>query len=558
MIESITLKSGRNFGGEPTQFKAAPITIVVGPNNSGKSCLLREIGTFCQKGMKSNAHVLDNLSFHGLTTAEVNRALIEMEQPVRPEEDMALGHIRIGKPGTVKNVPHQHIEQCWTKPNDNPSFFCQYYLFFFTLILDGAGRTNLCRQQAAGDLQHPANSLAKLFTDDQLRQKVRAIIYDAFGFYLVIDPSHVGQLRIRFSAVPPASNEQERGLHSAALDFHAGNTAVESTSDGVRVFTGIITEFMAGDPRVLVIDEPETFLHPTLQFKLGKQLAEAASATKKSIVAATHSSHFLMGCIQSGVPLNIVRLTHRNEIATSRLLASQDILKLMRNPLLRSAGVLNGLFYDFVIVTEADTDRAFYQEINERLLMAADSRGIPNVLFLNAQNKQTVRTIVAPLREIGVPAATIVDVDILKEGGSVWANFLRAGNVPEIEISSLATLRADLASRLEEYRKKSGTDMKKSGGIDVLSTDDREAARNLLDRLAKYGLFVVPTGELESWLKHLDVVGKGPRWLISMFERLGENPEAQSYIAPSEGDVWDFLSDIGGWLSDEKRAGIPA
>jgi hypothetical protein len=37
----------------------------------------------------------------------------------------------------------------------------------------------------------------------------------------------------------------------------------------------------------------------------------------------------------------------------------------MRNPLLRSTGVLSGLFYEFVIVTEADADRAFYQEIND-------------------------------------------------------------------------------------------------------------------------------------------------------------------------------------------------
>ena len=61
----------------------------------------------------------------------------------------------------------------------------------------------------------------------------------------------------------------------------------------------------------------------------------------------------------------------------------------MRNPLLRSTGVLNGLFYEFVVVTEADADRAFYQEMNERLLRFKPEWGIPNCLFLNAHGKHT-------------------------------------------------------------------------------------------------------------------------------------------------------------------------
>ena len=115
----------------------------------------------------------------------------------------------------------------------------------------------------------------------------------------------------------------------------------------------------------------------------------------------------------------------------------------MRNPLLRSTGVLGALFYEFVIVTEADADRAFYQEINERLLDAGDGRGIPNCLFLNAQNKQTVKSIIKPLREIGIPAVAVIDIDILKEGGggAVWSDFMESCFVPDIEHQPLADCR---------------------------------------------------------------------------------------------------------------------
>src|SRR5262249_31605341 len=147
-----------------------------------------------------------------------------------------------------------------------------------------------------------------------------------------------------------------------------------------------------------------------------------------------------------------------------------DILRLMRNPLLRSTGVISALFYEYVIVTESDSDRAFYQEINERLLNLDTSRGIPNCLFLNAQNKQTIQTIVRPLRALGIPAAAIVDIDVLKEGGSVWAGFLDAASVPEISRQALATSRASLKTRFDSL----GRNMKREGGIEILDQSDRE------------------------------------------------------------------------------------
>jgi hypothetical protein len=335
--------------------------------------------------------------------------------------------------------------------------------------------------------------------------------------------------------------------------FHAAALPIEESSDGVKAFTGMITEIIAGDPAVLLIDEPEAFLHPSLAFQLGKEISTASLGSEKRLFVSTHSSNFVMGCIQSGAPVTIVRLTYRGEVATARVLPNNEILKLMRNPLLRSTGVLNGLFYEFVVVTESDTDRAFYAEINERLLRSGESGGIPNCLFLNAQNKQTVQTIIRPLRELGIPAAAIVDVDIFKEGGCVWAGFLEGGFIPEIDRQSLATARSAVKQRFDE----TGKDMKKDGGVDALSGGDKEAAENLLDRLCEYGLFVVRHGELESWLPSLGIRGKGPNWLVNVFDKMGEDPNASDYLKPSSGDVWAFIAEVKAWLMSPSRKGIP-
>ena len=384
---------------------------------------------------------------------------------------------------------------------------------------------------------------------------MRRIIFEAFGSYFILDPSQGGTLRIRFSESAPTNAYQEFGLHKEALEFYANAQLIDIASDGVKAFTGMIIEIIAGDPRILLIDEPEAFLHPSLAFTLGKEISQAAQAANKRVFSSTHSPSFVMGCVHSGTPLNIIRLTYRNKIPTARLLPSDKILTMMRNPLLRSTGVLSGLFYEFVVVTEGDSDRAFYQEINERLLRFKREWGIPNCLFINAQNKQTLRTIIQPLRSLGIPVAAIADIDIIKDGGMNWTNLLSAANVPPIQQEGLNIQRATVKRVMEA----TGLDMKRKGGIDILSdTQQKEGAKNLLDTIKEYGIFIVPRGELESWLIKLGVKERhGPEWLVEIFELMGEDPNSNRYVKPTEDDVWLFMSEIKNWLMNPAHKGIP-
>ncbi len=100
--------------------------------------------------------------------------------------------------------------------------------------------------------------------------------------------------------------------------------------------------------------------------------------------------------------------------------------------------------------------------------------------------------------------------------------------------------------------------MKRDGGLAILTGPDRQAAEDLLNQLGQYGIFVIPGGELESWMKALGASGHGPAWLIDVFERMGEDPSNPAYIRPSAGDVWEFVRDIISWLVDPTRKGIPA
>jgi len=555
MISSFQLQFGRSPGTGGEAIAVTPVTVFVGPNNSGKSRVLREIERYCRTGQKdANDLILAELTFSGLTSERAAHSIERIRQPPHPGETQHVDHIFVGSKYGRQQVPIASLKQFVEAPTSNVSAFCQWYLRHLTLMLDGSSRIGLVGQQGAGDLQRPPeSSFQVLFRDDAKRHEVRRIVFDAFSRHFVLDPTHLGQLRIRLSDRAPRDDMEERGIHADAVRFHASAQVIDEASDGVKAFTGIITEVMAGDPNVVLVDEPEAFLHPSLASKLAQEVARAALSADKRVFASTHSPQFVMGCIQSGAPVNIIRLTYRGGVATARILPSDEILELMRHPLLRSTGLLSGLFYEFVVITESDADRAFYQEVNERLLQFKPEWGIPNCLFLNAQNKQTVQTLLRPLRKLGIPAVGVVDVDVLKEGGANWTNLLSSADVPELSHGSFAALRAAVKNAMDT----TGNNMKRDGGLAILSGADRQAAEDLLNQLRQYGIFVVPGGELESWMKGLGATRHGPVWLIDVFERMGEDPSNANYVRPNAGDVWAFVRDIRSWLVDPGRKGIP-
>ncbi len=550
MIKATHLKFGRSSGASSESVAGTPIVVFVGPNNSGKSKVLREIRAACTRIVNEPPDILDSMEFDSAIETDAKRLIehITIERTSR-------GELLVGKGGNVRSVSEGDLLHVLKEPSWNPPFFIDCFLSSHTAMLDGASRIHMVNPQSAGDFQRPPeSSLQVLFRDDARRARVRSIVREAFGTYLVIDPTQpVGQLRLRLSRVAPPSAQVERGLDETSIQFHAQASAIEYASDGVKAFTGIILQMIADDPRVLIIDEPEAFLHPSLSFRLAQEVARAARDEKKHVYVATHSPEFVMGCIQSGAPVTIVRLTYQENVATARVLENNEIIKLMRNPLLRSTGVLAALSYENVVIVESDSDRAFYQEINERLLRENSKRGIPNCLFLNAREKQTVQAILRPLRHLGIPTAAILDLDVLKEGGSVWTSLLSSASIPNIEHAPLGQIRSSVNKAFEM----SGKDMKRDGGVSLLNGADAEAAINLIQKLAEYGIFVVPSGELESWLGTLGIAGHGPKWLVDMFQRMGEDEADSEYVRPSENDVWSFLTAIRSWLLKKDRKGIP-
>ena len=561
-ITTLGFHAGRRPGDPGLEIKPGTVLIFVGPNNSGKSLALREIESWCV-GQDTDRKVvrLIELDFPD-SVLSAGPLLKEFEASPPPGQIPTTGKLWVGQHTfrLVEPTRHQQIDEAQFNAyvtQRNLPYLRAVLGALYTVRLDGRTRFSLADPKPTGDLQlHPQNHLWALFVDDDARVGVRNLTNEAFSLNFVIDPTGMNSFRIRMSTRPPSTKAEEQALDKTARDFHHQAVAINDLSDGVQAFVGLVSAILSLPHKVILIDEPEAFLHPPLARRLGSNLARISGERNASLVVSTHSAEFLMGCIEAVPDTAVVRLTYEAATPTARALSAAQITELTRDPLLRSTGVLSALFHRAAVVTESDADRAFYAEVNRRLDTVG--RGIGNALFLNAQNKQTVRRLVGPLRSIGIPAAALVDLDFLEDSGATWDHMLRECQVPGPEKAFADGERAYLASVFAGLPGPSGKDrLIKKRGISALGTADQARASQLLQLLRQYGLFLVPGGELEVWLPQLSIPSTlhGPDWLIEVFERIGQVSTDSNYLHASTGGVWEFIDSIATWVNNQSRAG---
>ena len=556
MLSKLKLRFGSSPGQSTLDIDPRPITIFVGPNNSGKSALLREIDASLENPGVT-VQILDSLTPRAISQAEIDAVVASRGQVQSQPGQPAVYHVTRLKPGTAMGPGmggvnlERNANGQWEFRDPPPGpIATTRAASLLTVFLDGKTRLSLLDNAPAGSLHiPPQNHLAALFRNDAARARIAQLTSEVFGEFFTIDPTPMTEFHAKLSPRAPVDIQEERATDARAIAFHAASRHISAYSDGVKAYTGLLSAVSSTVFKLILIDEPEAFLHPPLARRLGRNIAELASTQQACVIAATHDADFVMGAVQSGTAVNVVRLTYRSGVATARHLPAQTLTDLMRDPLLRSAGVIRSLFHAAVVVCEADADRAFYEEINDRLALNND--GVADGLFLNVQNKQTIRRVIGPLRSMGIPAAAVVDLDIFK--GNDLEQLLDAAHIPSTQRPAVS---AQIAQMQAEFVRCNAAP--EGAGLSSLDATAQQALKSLLARLASFGIFVVPVGELENWLVHLGVTGKKKEWLPKMFGAMGADAAAPTYVRPANGDVWQFIRGIRAWALDPNRGGIPS
>jgi energy-coupling factor transporter ATP-binding protein EcfA2 len=542
MISSLALRTTRDGSVSETVFAPGNITVIVGPNNAGKSLLLREIN-----------EKVGNPAISGKILVDCKigpTSVLSLRRMFPPPGSDTPVTFRNFTTGGGSGINPESLRRLHSEEQPNFTEFEAALRHIGRVFIAGPDRYRLIQTQPIGTFkQPPSNPFQYLLTQVSLRRRLSSMFEEAFHRHLLIDPTE-GHLQLVTSDVDLPDHSLEYSFGPTAVEFFKNCSPLDQMSDGVKAYTSLLIAVLTSFRQLFLIDEPEAFLHPVLVNRLGRHLATLAAEQGGTVIAATHSAEFLFGAIQAGCPVSVVRLTYDGQAGTSRVLDHNEIRTLMRDPLLRSTGTLAALFYEGAIVCEGDSDRVFYQEIHERL-SKADGSGSGNSIFLQGYGWQRIARIVRPLRNLGIPAAAIVDLDTLFK--EEFADLMSACSVPEASIKGFGQIRGEIKGQI----KRQGVDYK-TLGISCIGSGSREAAEQLLGNLREYGIFVVPVGEVECWLRGLNVRVNKADWAAAMLDRLGADDAPGTEAQPGSGDVWAFVRSVAQWLRARHRKGMPA
>ena len=171
-----------------------------------------------------------------------------------------------------------------------------------------------------------------------------------------------------------------------------------------------------GRESIILVDEPEAFLHPPQAKTLGRFLSMSQSK-ERQVIVATHSVDVLRGFLDGGdKQVRVVRLSRQGDVNHTCELSSEKTSQLWSDSLLRHSNVFDALFHEQVVVCEGDSDCRFYSAVFEVVCSqeAANPRP-PDTMFVQSGTKDRLATVVSALRVAGVPVRVIADFDVLRE-----------------------------------------------------------------------------------------------------------------------------------------------
>ena len=557
-ISKIGFNPSKYPGVSVVKFDLENLTLIVGPNNSGKSSVLSNIQQFSYGEQVDD--ILNSISLTVPTKPDELIALFKKFNTAKNNDFKNFGMYRpiIQSEEQKNKIQSRTIDLHTSIPNLIRQQTFGPLLAYFVLKLSGKFRFQLLNSQTTGDPLQPDNILSVLLHDNVKREQFRNAIFNEFNWN-VFFVERDGAINIRVSQDSwPIQDENPRS--AKYLKFLETTIPLERLGDGIQSFVGLFLAIYAMDCPVLLIDEPEAYLHPPNAYSMGKKLTQISESRGGNLIASTHDSDFLLGCLEQTDSVTIIRMTYENNSGNVKQLEKSDVLEFIKNPLLRSTGTLDALFHKSAIISEGDSDRIFYNAINRRLERTQNQ--IDDALFLRGLGKGTLHKMVNSLRKLGIPAACVYDLDIIRkndQSADFFKNYLSSMNYPSAKLDSIENERKFVEDKLEKLDSTGKGKGFKKIGISGLNASAKKRSLTFLKNLGEYGIFVCPNGSLESWLTSLGIPSGNDtkkKWLISMLEKLGYDKDPES-LDPSDDDVWKFLDDIKNWIDNSERNGMP-
>lgn len=513
------------FGRQRITFSENEKTIIVGPNNSGKSQILRDIFEFSKNPDKPNTICISDLAIS------------------KPEDKDFLSHFLRERATFVNNsyfIGSSTLQEfqisLW-----NASHLRGNICDIFFKNIDAENRLKICQQAPSKRNDQPKDNPQQILYDSRvLTEKVSSLFRKAFNKGLLIDyrggsviPLHVGD-EPNWEHIDRVSDEY--------VEYVRSNPRLDRQGDGIKSYAGILLETVINDYSMVAIDEPEAFLHPPQMRRLGETLA---TEVKGQLFVATHSSDILRGFLEGAKGnVRILRISRGGEQSLISEPTKEAISELWEKPNLRYSNALDGIFHEQTILCEDDSDCRLINSIADHLALSDDALRI-DTAYVPTGGKAAIPKTASVLRKIGVPVKAVFDLDFLSDKdlvmstftafGGTWSHIekhwsrvdsaVRNGNKPKSP-KEIKDCIAEILNRsdqdtipkseiLSAMKQNSPWFSVKNFGENGLPKGEiRKEYDQLQQKLEEVGIYLVPVGEVENF--YPSIGGHGPKFVTSL------------------------------------------
>jgi putative ATPase len=315
--------------------------------------------------------------------------------------------------------------------------------------------------------------------------------------------------------------------------------------DGIRNAVAILASLIVNEHSLFLIDEPEAFLHPPQARILGKNIVQLSK--NKQIFVSTHNIDFIKGALEGDSSrVKIIKIDRYGNENKFNLVDNKSISKISSDKNLKYTNLLDGLFYNQIVLCENESDCKFYSAILESI----DLNIYQNTLFCAVGGKEQFKKIVPLLKALNIKYKIIADIDMISDIESLkqLTNSVTTDCYNEIRVKHKNFLdnfkketnpkvktqeekKTEIIQQFSEDRympervaKKIKLILRDESNLKILKNRGKQAIPEgqcvelfdqINDFLKKNNIFIVECGEIERFVP--DVCGHGNTWVENTF-----------------------------------------
>lgn len=518
--------------GEKLSIAANDIVIIVGPNNAGKSQILKDIHTLLVEDNKGV--VVKSITYEAGNREEL---INDIKENSTFENGTYLGY--------GYSIMSSSLDI-------NSTRFSRGLRDYLVSFLKTEHRLGIVEPPSAIDKEerktHPIHYVVY---NKEYQSSLSEYFVKAFGVDIFPRYTSKKKVPLLLGKVPKI---EEPGTAPEIMDkfdkLFEECDRVELQGDGIRSFTGIILNLILKNYGIYLVDEPESFLHAPQAKIMGNVIANLLGDDRQAIIS-THSEEIIKGLLEKGSErVKIIRVTRNGNNNSIALLDNDKVKELWKDNFLRQSNVLASLFHKNVVLSESDSDTRFYSMVLEHI--KGKNKRSSETLFLFCSGKERLNSVVQSLRKLTVDFRCVTDIDVLNNPNTIQQLYESCGGVWSEDIqkkynifSSSLTNGKDKTSK-EDFIANVKNELKKIDGDTLRNKDIKELLKNLLlpnkwDNLKQFGynaipagdgqtafdelinsfisynLFIVKEGELECFIR--TVGGHGPKWVDNVLAK---------------------------------------